>query len=257
MTATIHKRNLLDAIVFEPIELIISQPHQALISSASVFLVAAEAGMLIEWPYNVLLGIGAEWAYLRGLSSGQSVQTRWATALNWSAVALVVLYGSLWGLRKFHAIPESPSVAGAVLLTLIHICCIGAVTLCSAMVHSTMLRAERQAAEQKAAEQADREKRIQDQRDEIDVEAARKAAELAAWEAGQRAALAIETERMRAKMQLKMQAQNARPKMQRNALPAQPNADEKICPKCGAALEHAQWLAARRWGHCNDCKEAS
>lgn len=28
------------------------------------------------------------------------------------------------------------------------------------------------------------------------------------------------------------------------------------CPKCGIALDKPQWLAARRWGHCSNCKEA-
>lgn len=124
-----QKRTILDAVVVEPIELIISQPHQALISSASVYLVAAEAGMLIAWPYNVLMAIGVEWAYLRGLSSGQETTTVWATRLNWSAVLLVVLYGSLWGLRKFGLIPDVPPVWAAVVLTAIHILTIGAVTI--------------------------------------------------------------------------------------------------------------------------------
>ena len=62
MTTALQKRTIFDALIIEPVELIISQPHQALISGASVFLVAAEAGILIDWPYNVLLAIGAEWA---------------------------------------------------------------------------------------------------------------------------------------------------------------------------------------------------
>ena len=42
MTTLAQKRTIFDAVILEPIELVISQPHQALISSASVFLVAAE-----------------------------------------------------------------------------------------------------------------------------------------------------------------------------------------------------------------------
>ena len=259
MTVITHKRNLLDALFIEPIELIISQPHQALISSASIFLVAAEAGMLIEWPYNVLMGIGAEWAYLRGFSTGQRVRTGWAVALNWSAVMLVVLYGSLWGMRRFgvplpsegYAVSGFWPIASAVFLTLIHILSIGAVTLCSAMVHSAAVRAEREEAERTKAIAETRERQNQAitdaiERDkarakvELEIEVARKRADLGIWEAGQQA---------------KMQMQDARKKMQGNARPVPANADEKICPKCGIELDRAHWLAARRWGYCAACKE--
>ena len=88
MTTIPVKRNLIDALIGEPIALAISQPHQALISSASVYLVAAEAGLLIGSPANWLMAIGAEWAYLKGLTSGQAVKTPWAGRLNWAAVLL-------------------------------------------------------------------------------------------------------------------------------------------------------------------------
>jgi hypothetical protein len=198
MTTLAQKRTIWDALIFEPIELIISQPHQALISSASVFLVAAEAGILIDPPYNVLLAIGAEWAYLKGLSSGQQVRTGWATALNWSAVLLVVLYGSLWGLRKFGAIPVAPPIWGAILLTLIHILCIGAVTICSAMVHSAMLAEQKHERERKQAAEEARARRLQDQQDaierdqararvELEIDLAKRRADLELWQAGQQA----------------------------------------------------------------------
>src|SRR6266542_578709 len=121
------------AFVREPFDLALGQPHQLLISSASVEIVAAEAATIVPYPYNILLAVGAEWAYLRGLISGAGVRTRWAGALNVSAVALVVLYGSLWGFRGFHLIPDAPAPWAAVLLTIVHIGSIGAVTICSAI----------------------------------------------------------------------------------------------------------------------------
>lgn len=264
MTTTTQDRTIIDALFVEPIELIVSQPHQALISSASVFLVAAEAAILIDWPYNVLLAIGAEWAYLKGFSSGLQVRTRWATALNWSAVILVVLYGSLLGLRKFGAIPDVPPLWGAILLTMIHILCIGAVTICSAMVHSAMLTQQRMEREQKQAEQDERAQRLQDEADERERKLQDEQAAIEVEK--QRAQLQAQIEWQRRKTELalkeaeqtsKMQMQDARQKMRGNAHPARANADEKKCPKCNADLGRAQWLAARRWGHCSNCKEVS
>lgn len=253
MTTTAARRTIFDAILFEPLELIISQPHQALISSASVFLVAAEARILIDPPYNVLLAVGAEWAYLKGLSSGQQVRTRWATALNWSAVLLVVLYGSLWGLRKFGAIPDVPPIWGAVVLTLIHILCIGAVTICSAMVHAAALAEQREARETREAREAERALRLQEEQDTIELEQRRARAQLTIdWER-RKTDLALKE----AEQASKMQMQDARTKMRRNALPERTNADDQKCPKCSAPLSRPQWLAARRWGHCAGCKETS
>lgn len=253
MTTLAQKRTLFDALLVEPIELVISQPHQAFISSASVFLVAAEAAILIDAPYNVMLAIGAEWAYLKGLSSGQQVRTRWASALNWSAVILVVLYGFLWGLRKFGAIPDPPPVWGAILLTLIHILCIGAVTICSAMVHAAMLGEQRQRRDQQQAEQDARARRLQDEQDAIELERQRAQAQVQIEWQRRKADLALRE----AEQTSKMQMQNARQKMRGNAHLERANADGQKCPKCSAELDRAQWLAARRWGHCSNCKEVS
>lgn len=206
MAIATHNRTLFDALVAEPAQLAISQPHQALISSASVYLVAAEAGILIEWPWNVLLAIGAEWAYLRGLSSGQSVQTKWAAALNWSAVALVVLYGALWGLRRFHLIPDVPPWWGAVLLTLIHIGCIGAVTICSAMCHAALMASERVSRENrlrieeernraKVAADEERNQKLQAARDALAIEMQREDAKLRLMEETARRKITIAAER--------------------------------------------------------------
>lgn len=182
------RRTIFDAVLVEPVELIISQPHQALISSASAALIAAEAGTLVPPPFNILMAVGAEWAYLRGFSSGQQVTTPWATRLNWSAVLLVMLYGSLWGLRQFHAISDQPSLFGAVALTLIHILCIGSVTLCSAMTHSALVADEHKRNQQKVALDDERNRRLQDAADALRIETAQKEAQLALWEQGRVAA---------------------------------------------------------------------
>jgi hypothetical protein len=175
------------AFLSEPLTFAISQPGQILISSASVAIVAAEAATLVPVPFNLALAIGAEWVYLRGLISGSGIKTRWAAALNWSAVLLVVCYGALWGFRGFHLIPEAPPVWAAVVLTIIHIGMIGAVTICSAMVHRA--GADLQAADQRKREltEEERQRKIQAERDTLAIEMERKKAELAIWEQGMEA----------------------------------------------------------------------
>lgn len=149
------------AFVREPFDLALGQPHQMLISSASVAIVAVEAASLVPWPFNVALAVGAEWAYLRGLISGAGIKTRWSAALNTSAVLLVVLYGMLAGFRSFHLIPDVPPWGVAVLLTIIHIGAISAVTLCSAMLHRAGEDVKRVLREKDAKQVADRELRNQ------------------------------------------------------------------------------------------------
>lgn len=177
------------AFILEPFELVVGQPHQILISSASVAIVAAEAATLVPVPFNLLLAIGAEWAYLRGLISGHGIKTAWGPALNYSAVLLVVCYGALWGFRGFHLIPDTPTPWLAVLLTIIHIGTIGAVTLCSAMLHRVSMDVKALAEQKVALMVADRERRsaeaeatriqrAQDAETELLIEMRRRDAEL-------------------------------------------------------------------------------
>jgi hypothetical protein len=250
------------AFVREPFDLALGQPHQMLISAASVAIVASEAVSIVPWPYNIALAIGAEWAYLRGLISGAGVKTPWAARLNWAAFLLVVLYGALAGFRGFHLIPATPSPFVAVLLTVIHIGAISAVTLCSAMLHRAGEDAkavQRAIEETKEKDRAAAERAYQDgmkrQRDAQQLEMARKEHELALYEKAEAAKAAREIERERQRAELKMQSAHARTKMRRDAHSERGNAEPQICPKCSAELDRPQWLAARRWGHCSNCKE--
>ena len=241
----------LRAFVLEPFELAISQPHQFLISSASVSIVALEAASLIPWPFNIGLAIGAEWAYLRGFITGVGVKTRWASALNWAAVILVFGYGTLWGLRSFHLIPASPAPWLAVLLTMIHIASIGAVTICSAMLHRAVVDAQ---AAQLRIEQEQR--RLADEQEATE----RRAWELAQLEEDRKLERWAQAQRIKTELEIAKKEANAAmrhavPKMRRDALPASTNAEPQTCPKCGVSIAaRAAWLAARRWGHCAACK---
>ena len=254
-TTALKKRTILDALIFEPIELVTAQPPQIFISIASGYLIAAEATVLLPFPFNVLLAAGAEWGYLRGLASGANVETAWKDRLTYANGALVILYGALFSLRKFGALPAveayqsgavETGLLGAIVMTLIHIVCIGAVTICAMMTHAVMLAHEASVKRKHEEEVAARERRLQAERDALTLEWERKQQDLALWEQAQEA-----------KTRLKMQSAGARTKMRRDALPASTNADPQTCPKCGAALDRPRWLAARRWGYCAACKGQS
>jgi hypothetical protein len=165
MTATTARRSMLRLIFTDITDLIASQPPQALMSTASIAIVAGEAGHFVDWPANIALAVGAEWAYLRGIASSHKGASAWVSRLNWGALFLVVLYGLLWGARKFGAIPDVPSTAAAWLLTTIHIFPIAWISFCAAKVHALAVERERTEAERKQAE-AEAEERERRQRDE-------------------------------------------------------------------------------------------
>lgn len=212
-TTTLPKRTIFDAVLWEPLELAISQPHQLLISALSVYLVAAEAAMLAPAPFNWLMAGGAEWAYLKGLSSGEIAATPWNKRLIMAAVALLILYGSLWGFRQFGVLPKEHAMVagawettGAVILTLIHIFAIGAVTFCSAMIHRDMLEAQRVSREKeawevaerlrlKAAAEEERNQRLQAAQDALAIEMRQRDAELRLMEETERRKMQLAAER--------------------------------------------------------------
>lgn len=228
MTTTVHKRTLFDALIVEPLDLAVSQPHQFFISALSVYLVASEAAMLAPSPFNWLMAVGAEWAYLRGLSSGETTATVWNKRLIAAAVALLILYGSLWGMRQFGALPKTHAVAdgpwaiaGAIVLTLIHILSIGAVTFCSAMIHRDVLEAARVSRESRLREEEDRNQRnratedarnqkLQEAEDALRLEMRRKDAELCLMEETERRKMQLAAERA----QLRARTRQAQPKTQ-------------------------------------------
>jgi hypothetical protein len=261
MTSITLKRFSLRALDFtigQPLRAAWTYGSQAAITSASVSLNATFAmshGILTPG-FAWAQAIGFEWTYLRGLATAGQTKSRWVDALNIIAFVSVILYGVMACLVTYKVVPEKPEPVLAFFLALVHIVPIGLTGLCSAMIHRVVAEQTRQATEEAATLERQRQQRMQAEQDTLALDAERKANELAAWEAGQRAQLAIELERKQAIMQLKMQRTPAPPKMQRHALPESIHTDEKTCPKCGAELSRPQWLAARRWGHCAGCKEA-
>lgn len=236
--------SLFAVLIGEPLALAKAQPHQVLLSTGSVAIMAqfaAHSG-IVDPLVGYCIAAGVEWAYLRGLASDTKATTWWGDALNWSAFGIVVLWGVLWVATIYGAIPARPAGALAFFVAAAHVVPIAWLSLCSAMCHRAAMLVEHRKV--RAEEEAERQRRtrIQQEHDLIDLDAARKRAELKLWEEGQAA---------------KMRAHNARAKMRGNAHPARANAEAGKCPKCKAELTQAQWLAACRWGHCASCKEAS
>jgi hypothetical protein len=260
-TTTINERGIFDALIWEPLALAISQPHQIALSCASVALMGSFGTVsgILHPAVAYILAIGVEWAYLRGLASDSRAPTGWGTALNWSAFGIVVLWGVLFVASMIGAIDLRARGWAGWALAGAHVIPIAWLSLCSAMTHRAALALEAIEERKQRDKEQKRLERIQADKDAIELEAARKAADLAAWEAGQRAQLAIETERKDAAMRRKMQAHNtthhAPHPRRHNAQPKRTHAERGKCPKCAADLTQAQWLAACRWGHCSNCKE--
>jgi len=185
-TTTTARRGMYQVIIGDLLDLVASQPHQILISSASVAIVSAEAATLIPEYYNVAMALGAEWAYLRGMASAGRTRTHWVDVLNWSALALVVLYGMLWGARKFGAISATPDEMGAWILTAIHIIPVAVLSLSAAMVHRSSIETEQveQAERERAAEQ--RRLELEQRRADMELEHEAEKKKLELWAAAQR-----------------------------------------------------------------------
>lgn len=170
MTATAQTRSFFDVVIGEPLELAKSQPHQILLSTGSVALMGQFAGssQIVHPLVGYCIAIGVEWAYLRGLASDSRAQTRWGGILNWSAFAIVVLWGVLWCAQQFGAFVEAD---GGVLLAAAHVVPVAWLSLCSAQCHRAALGAERR-----------RETKLQAERDAMAIELERKEQELILWE---------------------------------------------------------------------------
>ncbi len=221
-----HERSLADALVWEPLDLIKAQPPQIFISAASAYLIAAEAAVLLPSPFNIMLAVGAEWGYLRGMASGASVDTAWKDRLTYANGALVVCYGALFSLRKFGALPSvedyvnqtaTTTVPGAIIMTIIHILCIGAVTICAMMAHAALLTHE---ARVKRLEEETRNQRNQRNQELAD-------ARNQEWQSAQ---LAIEIEKRRQEAEIALEAE-------RNRLRAEARAQRRTATTMPVAMQ--------------------
>jgi hypothetical protein len=243
MTTSIQQRSFFDAVIREPLDLAKAQPHQILLSTGSIALMGQFAGSsgVIHPLIGYLIAGGVEWAYLRGLASDSRAPTIWGAILNWSAFLIVVLWGVLWVAGFTGAIDPHQ---GGWLLAAAHVVPIAWLSLCSAQAHRAAMIAERKTDVQREQARIEYERAAAEAQRLFEIEQAAKDRELERWKNA-----------YAHKQALKMPAQNASKKMRGDAHPESMDAGEKFCPKCQAVLAHPQWLAARRWGHCSNCKE--
>lgn len=157
MTEMTAPRTLGDVLIREPLALAAAQPHQVLLSTGSVAIMAqfAASSGIVAPLVGYCIAIGVEWAYLRGLASDSRARTWWGGALNWSAFGVVVLWGVLWCGGAFGVLAERPVGWVGWVLAVAHVVPIAWLSLCAAMCHRAALAAEdsaaRQAAERHAA----------------------------------------------------------------------------------------------------------
>lgn len=215
-----------------PLRAAITHGNQALITFASAYMNArfAQSHGLLPAEIAWLLAVGYEWTYLRGLASGSAHSTRWSSALNWVAFSTAVIGGLLYALGIYHVIPDQPTGWTAAFLSLAHVLPMALLSLCSASVHRAKTLAERS-----------REDRLQQARDDQQLEEEKKRRDLALWVEGQQA-----------KSMLK-NAENAG-KMPGMAV----DQGKKKCRHCGILVAYGSPAEAgviARWG-CPDCRTA-
>lgn len=238
-------KTLRTALWDEPIAIAIDQPHQILLSTGSVALMAGFASSvnIVHPLVGLVIAVGIEWAWLRGVASDASKPTPWGTALNVSAFVLAAVWGVLLVAKLLHA--YDPETWGW-WMAVIHVVPLIWLSLCSAMCHRSKLIAEaaaRVAAEKEADERA---KRLQAEADKLAQDVAR-----------ERARIQLGRERRAAERE-DMQMQPASVPNAGSPRPREEHADRAYrCPACGASLSVKQYAAARRWQRCGSCpKEA-
>lgn len=224
MTLAIRQRTFRDAMIREPIQLAISQPHQVAISSISVSLMAiffASSGAVpaaAAWAG----AIGVEYAYLKGLSDAAYARSAWGGRLVWGAFAIIVIAGISVLLRDAYHVTwmVSPPDWGAAILAVLHILPLAFIGLCSANLHmeaeGQRVEADRAAIEraaQRARDDEDYERRRRQRRAEVEDDIAAERA---------RRTLEIEAEKQKALAKLEYRTARAQEAAQRpHEAPAQ------------------------------------
>lgn len=189
------------ALFDEPLQIALDQPHQIAISAGSVAMMAGFAGSvgIVHPAVGLVIAIGIEWAWLRGVASDVARPSRWGVTLNASAFLLAATWGVLWCAKLLKAF--EPTDHGWV-LAFIHVVPVVWLSLCSAMCHRIKIQEDYKAAEVRRAEDAEAERArralelaTEQKRREaeiaLQIEDAQKRAELERWLDGKRAIQAM------------------------------------------------------------------
>ena len=145
----------------------------------------ASSSGIVDPVVGYVLAIGVEWAYLRGLVADSKATTEWGARLNWSAFAIVVLWGCLWCLRRFGVIAETPTNALAYFLAAAHVVPIAWLSLCSAMSHRAMVQAEAEATKEQQQAQADEDRRNREAINALHIKEAEERLKIELWKDAQ------------------------------------------------------------------------
>ena len=191
--STARERSLIEVVVLEPLALVKAQPHQFLLSTGSVAIMAqfAAHGGIVHPTVGYLIAVGVEWAYLRGLASDARARSWWGDALNWSAFGIVVLWGVLWVSTVYGAISDRPVGAAGVVLAAAHIVPIAWLSLCAAMCHRGALAADETEARRLEEERRAIEREAQAARVALELEMEKKRFDLEMWEQAERARVTL------------------------------------------------------------------
>lgn len=189
------------ALFDEPLQIALDQPHQIAISAGSVAMMAGFAGSvgIVHPAIGLVIAIGIEWAWLRGVASDVARPSGWGVTLNASAFLLAATWGVLWCAKLLKAF--EPTDYGW-LLAIIHVVPVVWLSLCSAMCHRIKIQEDYKAAEIRRAEEAETERarramelaaeqRRRDAEIALQIEDAQKRAELERWIDGKRALQAM------------------------------------------------------------------
>ncbi|MBK9944186.1 MAG: hypothetical protein IPP13_21510 [Kouleothrix sp.] len=166
--------------IVEPMKAVLEHGNQALITGAAAYMSAMfsmQHDVLPAW-VAVPLAVGFEWTYLRGLANADKAgRSRWAGALNWSAMVTSVVYGILFILGHYAVITAKPDGWTAFWLANAHVLPMSILSFCSAnlrRVHKQREfereRAKIEDAERAAREQADLERELERKRKELHFE---------------------------------------------------------------------------------------
>lgn len=257
------------ATIGDLIDLVLAQPHQILLSTGSVALMAqfaAHSG-IVDPAVGYCIAGGVEWAYLRGLASNAKAPTHWATALNWSAFAIVVLWGVLWvGIQLGALKIENATGAAAWWLALAHVVPVAWLSLCAAMTHSASATQEAHTLVAQQTEETARQRELQRQQEEDARRVQSEQNALALEMQRQKAALALQDEEKRREIERWEAAQQAKQRLRAMQIEAPVQAGAMhdntaqnrpvapTCPHCGAVINPASAYRIRQRGYCKACK---
>ncbi len=177
-------KTLTMALFDEPLALIKEQPHQLLISTMSIGLMAgfASSNGIIDPILGLVVAVGVEWAWLRGVSSDNKQPTGWGTALNLSAFVLAALWGTLWVAESLHAYDPASWGWG---MAIIHVVPLVWLSLCSAMCHRLRGIAEQQVRAKAEETEANEARRIREAENDLRLEETKERTRLELWKDAQ------------------------------------------------------------------------